>query len=327
MSLLPNTRRKGFTLIELMVAVSVLAIVIAITNMILGQSQRVVRVSEARMRSNATAAALAKVFRRDFRELTCNGMLCITDPGLDGTRPTLILVKTTSSQSLTSSDANYLGSPFTVVSYGMCFNSGNTSGAIPSILWRRQVLAATTPPSTINDWDDFRALPPQLRGSRADFITLIRDPNYAGLTTPCGSLRYPPGAGTGGTDIKYAWQIATPYCTNLSIQWAYSVATPTKALTWYGVNQGTAAPSGSYVAVADANLVESTAMGTYTALWSAHSISAWPAAVKIRFTLCDPTMPIEFINDNATTRPADLVTKTGYGATVLDYEVICPVGE
>lgn len=420
MSLLHNTRRRGFTLIELMVAVSVLAIVIAITNMILASSQKVVRISEARMRSNATAAALAKVIRRDLRELTTNGMLCITTDSAGF--PELVLLKGNTGQSLTysSADTTDIAAPLALVSYGMAYNNyyatGSTAADIvsPRILWRRQILmsnaAFANDPNYCKDWDDFRFFPTQLLGNRAAYGSstgIIANSNFVGA----GTLSYPPRPGFGGTDINYAWQIATPYCTNLSIMWTPGAQGSPKALSWYGaatasatctgtvvgsivagdaltqtqtvmgvssivcanvasiaatsggkyivtlcnvgaisttggssnpltkstgnaltytgtssILSGQAIPSAAgWASVTDPNMAEfnrGTALAPiYTAMWSQHNLGSWPAAVKIRFTLTDPTMPIEFMNDTPTNN------NPSYGTVNLDYEIICPVGE
>ena len=78
-----STRRqapKGMTLMELMVAVAILAGMVLAFNMILSQSQLIVSRTERAMRSNAAALAIAQVIRGDLQSATKTGYLDFTTP-------------------------------------------------------------------------------------------------------------------------------------------------------------------------------------------------------------------------------------------------------
>ncbi len=65
--------RGAFTLIELMVSVSVLAGLMLGFSMVLTQSQRVVTGAQGMMRANNKAATIAEVIRQDLRKVSKNG--------------------------------------------------------------------------------------------------------------------------------------------------------------------------------------------------------------------------------------------------------------
>ncbi len=328
--------RPAFTLIELMVAVSILAIVIAITNMILAQSQKVVRNAEARMRAQSTVKALTHLIRRDMRELTKNGMLCITDdnsiPGYPTPMPKLILHKAGMAESLTydgsvpAADTG-LGGSGSLTTYALTWNYANPLGGVqgidantPCILWRRDLMLIQDGNYLQGDPNlkDYRVAPPELSGTRTDFMTLV---NNNAWTSPSYSMRYPPSANQGGLDVAYLWQAASITCSRLSIMWTDGTI-DNKALSWYGRDaNGVLWPKrATWTTTTDAGQVEfkrSSTLNYYTALWSHHNQSGWPLAVKFRFSYREPSLPTEFLDDSA--------DRNTYG-NIMDFEIVCPVG-
>lgn len=71
--------RGAFTLIEMMVAVSILAILIVIFGGILSQIQRAINRSNDAIRIDRTVAALDKLIRRDVSSMNKGGFLKITE--------------------------------------------------------------------------------------------------------------------------------------------------------------------------------------------------------------------------------------------------------
>jgi len=77
----PTRRARGVTLVELMVAVMILVIMILAFSTVLSQGQAVVTASQRVIRSNAQAAAVAQVLRRDIASITTDGFLYINGSG------------------------------------------------------------------------------------------------------------------------------------------------------------------------------------------------------------------------------------------------------
>lgn len=70
-------RRRGMTLMELMVSVAILAIMILGFSNVLSQTQRVVNDSQRLMRANASVAAVSQLMRSDFRSVSKIGFMRI----------------------------------------------------------------------------------------------------------------------------------------------------------------------------------------------------------------------------------------------------------
>jgi prepilin-type N-terminal cleavage/methylation domain-containing protein len=66
---------RGFTLIELMVSISIMAIIALAFGGLMTQANLVVTQGEKRMRSDATASAISRIIRGDIRKITKNGFL------------------------------------------------------------------------------------------------------------------------------------------------------------------------------------------------------------------------------------------------------------
>ncbi|MDP6634262.1 MAG: prepilin-type N-terminal cleavage/methylation domain-containing protein [Phycisphaerae bacterium] len=70
-------RVSGFTLIELMISVSIMAIIMLAFGGLLTRANQVVTEGERRMRSDAAASAIARIIRNDIRKITKNGFFRI----------------------------------------------------------------------------------------------------------------------------------------------------------------------------------------------------------------------------------------------------------
>ncbi|MCK4601117.1 MAG: prepilin-type N-terminal cleavage/methylation domain-containing protein, partial [Phycisphaerae bacterium] len=141
-----SIRRKGLTLIELMAAVAVLAMMILIFNMVLSQSQKVVYTVQVSIDANRTASAVEHVIRSDIRRLSKNGFLCITQA--DDGSPQLFYATAGPTLSLTGGDTG-TGS-FTAM--GLC-DYASAAGE-EKLLWRAAwVLNEGTPSQASDCWD------------------------------------------------------------------------------------------------------------------------------------------------------------------------------
>ncbi len=68
-------RASGFTLIELMVSISIMAMIMVAFGGLLTQTSKVVSDGEKRMRADAAASAISRLIRNDIRKITKNGFL------------------------------------------------------------------------------------------------------------------------------------------------------------------------------------------------------------------------------------------------------------
>jgi prepilin-type N-terminal cleavage/methylation domain-containing protein len=72
----PASRRfAGFTLIELMVSISIMAIIMLAFGGLMTRTNVVVTQGEKRMRADASASAISRLIRNDIRKMTKNGFL------------------------------------------------------------------------------------------------------------------------------------------------------------------------------------------------------------------------------------------------------------
>lgn len=72
-----TTRRRGMTLMELMVSVAILSIMILGFSNVLSQTQRVVNDSQRLMKANAAVASISQLMRSDFRSVSKIGFMKI----------------------------------------------------------------------------------------------------------------------------------------------------------------------------------------------------------------------------------------------------------
>ena len=116
----------GFTILEMMVTVAVLAMIITSFSVVILQCNRVVSKAQMVMRGNSKIAAIAHMLRRDVHRATKGGIMAITQ---FGDSPILFLT-TGEPMTSTKTATECLGS---YVIYGM-----QPNGADPalSVLWR-----------------------------------------------------------------------------------------------------------------------------------------------------------------------------------------------
>jgi prepilin-type N-terminal cleavage/methylation domain-containing protein len=330
-----NATRKGMTLIEMLVAVAILALIILAFGTILTQAQKVVAKSQTNMRTNGTAAAIAKVIRDDLNQLTQDGFLCITQMSTANSAPRLIF--TTSGDTPSKTD-NVTGAG-TIVVMG---RKENTSGVefgskYPLLAQQKWVLSTetiTNPSPNPDVWaTDLSIILQQKRRQINDSLI--------GLAGTAGSLLYtfentelkvPPGT---QTDISNLWQVLSYECNNVSIMWTDGDLDGDQSVDWYGVtNSGGSGgdviiknppapsevsdlpdydlePAASKNTFLAAN-VEFETGGGYRALWTSDT-PVWPKAIKISFAVHDPGASEEMQAEDSST-------------TFKRYEVICPIG-
>ncbi len=327
------------TMIELLVAVSIMVIMMVAFSQILSQARKVVSHSQLTMRYNAAATAIIHTIRSDIRKATKHGMLSITQTDMESA-PVLTLT----AAGLTPSKTAAVTGSGAFATYGVCENKVtakdeifycqrwvlNDSGATGDDVWQMDLAAAQIM--------DRQAMNDTIVGTVSDNTTLLgMTPDASGNT-----INIPP---VNIGQVGNLWQVLAVDCRALSIMWTDGSTDPTtQALNWYGVDYtmdpGTISDDYTddfplYTAVGqnldglstppypedwidipfnptpgtpqiEFDTDPNTGTGVYRALWTHHNQNNWPVAIKIRFELLD-------------TRDADKPRpKT--------YEVICPLG-
>ena len=313
------------TMIELLVAVSIMVVMMLAFSQILQQSRKVVSNSQLTMRYNSAATAIFHTIRSDIAKATRQGLLSLTQTAVD--EPPVLLL--TAAGVTPSKTVAVIGSG-AFATYGMCENKATAAVAKDIFFCQRWVLNDTASPSgDVLQMDlaeaqimDRLAMNDEIVGTVSDNLTLL------GMTPdeiPANEISIPP---TDIGQVQALWQVLSIDCRALSIMWTDGT-TGASGLNWYGIDytmdqpgpdgilgnaddkpsynvteQGTGW-AGTPFAPATPTQIEFDAAGAYRALWTHHNQNNWPLAIKIRFELLD-------------TRDADKPRpKT--------YEVICPL--
>ncbi len=284
-----RTGARGLTLIELLVAVAILAMLILSFSMILSTSQRVVTVSNSNMRKNNTATALSQVLRTDLRRVTQSGFLCIAETG---SGDMLIFTQAGLAESVTTPNTGS-GS---VVTIGLC----STDGMDEATLFRQGWVLNDKGLSTgdMRKWDlsEFVVLPREDPGgggtnSVEEYVESAISDAPSSVTIPIQDQ----------TDLHNLWQALAPGCTKLKIRWTDG-SRDSDGLKWFG--------PGSKANDSDIEYEVGTS-NRYRALWTNENQANWPAAVKLTFTLKDIAL-------------SDAARAKSEGN---EYEVICTIGK
>ena len=201
----------GFTLIELMVSVAIMAIIALAFGGLMTQANLVVTEGEKRMRSDAAASAVSRVIRGDIRKVTKNGFLRINDSKL-------VLVTAGRTQ---SSFGNYFGDGAIIV-YGRHDAS--------NILYRKVlVLSKDAPTAEANRLPD--CLVWQDAGMTLAELQVLSAAEMTGLIDHVAeepdSMDYPPK--TLHQITKTMWTLLAGNCTDLNISYR-----PPKKTSWSG---------------------------------------------------------------------------------------------
>ncbi|MBS3734409.1 MAG: hypothetical protein KGY99_05725 [Phycisphaerae bacterium] len=207
------------TLMELIVAVAVLAILLLGFSVVFSQSHRVVSTAQSAMRANAKAAAITSVLRRDIKRASQQGFLYLGYD--DDGRPRLIITAAGPTPSVTG--------PVRGNGAVVCLGARPKADAADEefILWRAGYVLS---PSG-DDPDIFR-----LGGNnvtQGDIQAAARPQMQAWCTSLCSGsyndqLTVPP---TNLSQLGEVWQVLSAWCTELEIAWTDGSVVGT-ALQW-----------------------------------------------------------------------------------------------
>ncbi len=311
-------QNRGFTMIELLVAVTILVVMLLMFAMILTQSQKVVSGAERMMRRNAAAMAIKDTFREDIRRATKHGFLCITQ-GAPNSSPMMLITTAGPTPSKTHGVSGSAG----MACFGLATNHATNQDDV--LFYQRWVLKSGTgfPGSGVNtdiqeiDLADLQVLPrhPGANPNINDTITTICDETPP-TSDVLGAIWIPPRPGN-SNDVGALWQVLATDCQYLSIMWTDGKDRDNNnQIDWYGVDFD----GNDYVGYAytggkpnktvwrgntispSVQQIEFQEGGCYRALWTHEYQNNWPKAIRIRFSLGDDPNNLE------------------------DFEVICPVG-
>ncbi|MBN1553931.1 MAG: prepilin-type N-terminal cleavage/methylation domain-containing protein [Phycisphaerae bacterium] len=319
-------RNRGFTLVELMIAVVVMVLMMLAFGMIVSEAQKVVTISENKIRGNMTADAIERVIRNDISKINKSGFLCICKNPSHINTPVLIGLgfgKVTSKTCELFSDDGY------VTSYGYAINEAASNGygdkLATNVLFLRQALVLSTAGDGSADerdiWDHNITI--FTGGTRTQINTYINDlSDYLGNSV----VSVPP---TEFSHIEDMWQVMSKDIECLGIMWTEGTKDASGNLKWYGVDydngykvkarcEDTSLPVAEQYDYDDKDISDDVLEYTqspgygYRALWTHNDTTNWPKAIKIRFRLRDP----ELGEEHSTSDTQD---------TYTDYEVICNV--
>jgi prepilin-type N-terminal cleavage/methylation domain-containing protein len=280
----------GFTLVELMVSITILTAIILIVSTLLSNAQRAVNLSQSTITADADARAVTGRIRADLAALTTEGFLAIYTDTND--RQHLVFTAVGSYKSMTEAVDP-------VVANAARIDYGRTGDSDKNVLWRRAVLLngeSGQPATTRGDMEEI---------SLADYKvwnrTEIDDSLYNAVgnytweaktfncfvTPPVITL--PPNS---LADLDDLWPYLVRPCTNLQIEWTDGELDTNEMLLWYNsVAPKAPAWTGRDAAHQDNNPGDNDAMeydaggSRYCALWTYAKKDNWPLALRITFTM------------------------------------------
>ena len=259
---------KGFTLVELMVSVAIIAILMLSFSLVLTSSQQVVSMSQKGMRANDASAALADLIRQDLASLATDGFLAIYAGNPDLNHCRVMFTTTGTYQSMVS--ANVATSAR--IDYGV-FDATASSSSYDArqVLWRRALLLTgitcnNTPPS-------FPPAASDLIGDTLAGYKLSANINLVTFTTSVRNamnanpaLNLPP---TRLIQVQALWPYVYHPCTLFTVEWTND----TNLVNWYSPPNAPAPAMG-----------QPDRRGANPLIWK-FGDTDWPLALRIRFRL------------------------------------------
>ena len=314
-------RRRGMTLVELLVSVGVLSVMILAFSTILTQSQQFISLAHASRRSHALAASIARIIRRDIRQISQDGILAITTA--DDGSPMLIVTAVGPASSIMA-DTEAVSSTARLICYGEADNNASNKVKGTRLLWRPSYVLVGDSATGGLAADCLDLSLGMLKAmTREQIHTRVIDQEIGGLNAAANTqLRVPVENDLAG--IEDLWQVLAAGCSDLSITWTNGqIDQATGNLLWFGVDRSDSAMPVKLASTLDetyANTVEDTNYNSgdsYRALWTHRDQTNWPRAIKIRFRLNDKNLPERKVGQGANRRRTNAV----------DYEIICSIGQ
>ena len=294
----------GLTLIEMIVACVIIVIMMMAVGMILTSAQRVVKTSEANMRSNNKATALRTVLREDFRRASKLGFIGLMENPTSG--PQVFFTTAGPTPSLSGGS---LGNG-SIVHIGM--TTDDPDDPDEDVIFRQGWVMNNSAGGMLDhgdvSWPSYRA-----RDEKSyDFSNWQLLDFYDGaVQAKVGVLPFlaPNGLKTRQAHLTLAditdtnWKTLCTNAKKLTIEWTTGKTDGSGNLEWYSNGSPANDPTVERLLDLDSDGTPE----TYQAVWTTANQNSWPKAFRIRITIDDPLLPEDF------------------GDT--DYEIICPVGQ
>jgi type II secretory pathway pseudopilin PulG len=254
------------TLVEMLVAISVLAVMILAVSSILVQTQRFISAAQENRRSHAMAFTIARIIRRDLRRVSKDGFLYISSDNK-------LIFSTAGTVTGINESTKGDGS---IICYGQqSYTSTIESGKNGTFLWRPEYICncTTGAPSTAIEGERINVNFSTLRqcaasSGDANSPFTLQSLADAAAVAP-GNMQLPPAT---ATQLKNLWQVLVTNIDNFQVSWTYgdksgsNLNWQTGPKLWTHQNQTD---------------------------WTLQNTTGWPRAVRITFAIKDPSMPKE----------------------------------
>ncbi len=347
---------RGFTMLELLVATSILTLMVLIVGSLLSASQSLARKGHTKMRANAAAVNLAETIREDIRRISRHGFLSITRKDEQA-----VMLMTVAGPTASIRAAGKVGTEALVI---YCFSAPVQNDNVKADkVWAHvlRIPVLLMGPGNPNDPDlsvahmfNVQRLPRGLdrtAGSPSySNITTIQDMNElvdyfihnkVPYTGNPDDLKVPPSTAKAALE---SWRVAANECKEFRIQWTDGLHPTTTPLRWYGPlvspNRPTAkadlpkvtgwtsshawAKTGAGDYYTEFNAVKS-GSPIYRVLWTRENLNDWPRAVRIRYKMSPTTLSPELKAAGLDKTSADAAERDDAKNGVGFYEIICPI--
>lgn len=298
-------RRRGggssaaaVTLTELIVAMGVLVLIVGVFNSLMVTCQRVVKGSQATIKTNAEARAIMAQIRADLQGLTKEGFLALTYRlDASGQVPHLIFTSVSGFRSMVDTNAANAAR----VDFGL-------TGDPADVLYRRAMLQGTADTADDHEGLSLAIYRANTQTPRTDIANLlfwgvsVGPVNYPAVVTKPPAITLP---ALNLTHIAGLWPYMTGEVSNLRIQWTRPDPTG-GPLVWYDRhrpfdddwrNKRAGYQDTKPLEDCPEFLSPLTNIRAYCALWTFKKKDNWPTALRLQMELGDPPRRYELIVD------------------------------
>ncbi len=295
-------RRRGFTIIELLVTVAALAVMLVAFGRILSECKAVVHGSERMMRTLHRVSSVSSMIRSDLQRMSRDGFLAITMGSIQDAHPGLIFTTAGPTRSIIGS-VEGRGS---IVAYSLAEHLDADRGR--EILWRPEWVffysgsyAAGSPPDVAafmfsgagGKYDQLESYKVAARGTVEGVAEHIIGTENAGA-----GFRLPPRT---KSEADALWSAVIQDMEFFSVMWTdCELDSDTNGFAWYGW-EALPHTDDDGDGVPDTYIYQSTAKGSggaeygggggYAALWTGRNPNNWPKAIKVTYKINDEDLP------------------------------------
>ena len=271
MSHFAGSRRGGMTLMEILVAVSILSIIVVGFGQVLTQARRTVGIAQMKMKQLQHVRAMRECFQKDLQRVSKNGVLRIS-----GDKLILVAAGESIGRVANSNDKLAQGNA-AVIAYGLD----------DSLLLRKAfVMDSTTTPKCDDQIElDFSALQ-QMSLSAMD--------TWSGNLTAGTAPTFPP---TNASQVNALWPVLAPKISSMEIKAG-------KRMLDEGGESG---PISWDPNVWRRELISENFSESRVTLWTRHNQNDWPDLIKITITIDNPRLAALMDRDGPSTMTYEII--------------------